>query len=140
MSHRDIARAQLLDDEGIIEHAYQDSEGFWSIGVGRLIDKRRGGGLRPDEIELMFMNDLDDAERDARTLFPSFDALTENRRAVLINFCFNLGRERAGTFHKFRAALAAGDFSKAADEMLDSRWAQQTGARAMRLAKQMREG
>lgn len=132
-------RAQLRVDEGLVEHAYLDSEGYWTIGVGRLIDKRRGGRLRPDEIALMLDNDIADAERDARVLFPAFDTLSANRRAVLVNFCFNLGRERAAGFHQFRAAVADGDFERAADAMLDSKWAGQVGPRAQRLAKQMRE-
>lgn len=140
MSHRDIVRAQLRVDEGTVDHAYMDSEGFYTIGVGRLIDKRRGGRLRPDEIALMLENDIADAERDARVLFPSFESLSANRRAVLVNMAFNLGRERLAAFNNVRQAIAAGDFERAADEMLDSKWAGQVGPRAQRLAKQMREG
>lgn len=140
MTHRDIVRAQLRIDEGTVEHCYMDSEGFWTIGVGRLIDKRRGGRLRPDEIALMLDNDIAEAEGDARVLFPTFDAISANRRAVLVNMAFNLGRERLAGFNNMRAAVAAGDFERAASEMLDSKWAGQVGARATRLAKQMKEG
>ena len=35
---------QLRRNEGEVLHAYQDHLGFWTIGVGRLIDKRKGGG------------------------------------------------------------------------------------------------
>ena len=30
--------------EGVVPHAYQDSRGYWTIGVGRLIDESLGGG------------------------------------------------------------------------------------------------
>lgn len=140
MSHRDIVRAQLRIDEGTVDHAYLDSEGYWTIGVGRLIDKRRGGKLRPDEIDLMLENDIIAHEADARVLFPSFDTLSANRRAVLVNMAFNLGRERLAGFAHFRAAIRDGAFERAAEEMLDSKWATQVGVRAQRLAKQMREG
>jgi lysozyme len=138
--HRDIVRAQLRIDEGEVAHAYMDSEGFWTIGVGRLIDKRRGGRLRKDEIALLLENDITDAETDARTLFSSFDGLSPIRRAVLVNMAFNLGRERLAGFNNLRSAIAAGDFSTAAQEMLASKWASQVGIRAQRLAKQMKEG
>ena len=38
------------------------------------------------------------------------------------------------------AALAAGDYEKAAAEMLDSKWAVQVGNRSRELARQMRVG
>ena len=138
MSHRDILRPQLRIDEGYVEHAYTDSEGYLTIGIGRLIDKRRGGRLRPDEIALMLENDITDAETDARALFPTFEQLSNVRKAVLCNMAFNLGRERLAGFRKFREAVAAQAWFDAAAEMLDSLWARQVGIRAQRLAKQMK--
>lgn len=41
-------RRSLLElDEGRVKCAYRDSLGFWTAGVGHLVDKRRGGKL-PD--------------------------------------------------------------------------------------------
>lgn len=137
---RDIVRPQLKIDEGEVAHAYQDSEGYLTIGIGRLIDQRRGGRIRPDEIALMLENDINDAEVDARALFPSFDQLSERRQAVLVNMAFNLGRDRLAQFRKFRAAVEGDAWVDAAAEMLDSLWARQVGPRAQRLAKEMREG
>lgn len=137
MSHRDIVRAQLRIDEGERDKPYRDSEGVLTIGIGRNLDDV---GLRKDEIALMLENDIVEAERDARVLFPSFDTLSANRRAVLVNMAFNLGRDRLAGFNRFRLAVAAGEFYKAADEMLDSKWARQVGLRATRLSAQMREG
>jgi lysozyme len=140
MSYRDIVRADLLVDEGKVVHAYQDSEGYWSIGVGRLIDKRVGGRLRDDEISLMLDNDITQAEADAKTLFPAFDGLSENRKAVLVNMAFNLGVNRLGGFKNLRAAVDSGDFDAAAAEMGNSKWAVQVKSRADRLIKMMKEG
>lgn len=137
MTHRDIVRAQLRIDEGEKTHPYHDSEGILTIGIGRNLQDK---GLRKDEIALMLDNDIIEAERDARVLFPTFDTLSANRRAVIVNMAFNLGRDRLAGFNKFRLAVAAGEFYKAADEMLESKWAQQVGLRASRLSAQMREG
>ena len=53
--------AQLRRDEGTKATAYQDHLGFWTIGVGRLIDSRKpGAGLRPDEIDYLLRNDIND--------------------------------------------------------------------------------
>ena len=46
---------------------------------------------------------------------------------------FNMGRTRLSQFKKFIAGVNAGDWDKAAVEMMDSRWAKQVGARAERL-------
>jgi lysozyme len=135
-----MARAQLMVDEGCIPHAYTDSEGYLTIGVGRLIDKRLGGGLSEDEIRVMLTNDILKAEGAARTLFPGFDGLSDARKAVLVNMAFNLGQTRLAGFQRLREAVKKLDWEQAAAEMLDSLWAKQVGQRAVRLANQMRQG
>lgn len=135
--HRDIVRAQLRIDEGVRTKPYRDSLGKLTIGVGRNLDDN---GLRLDEIAIILENDINDAETDAKALFPSFGELSANRRAVLVNMAFNLGRKRLAGFSRMRSAVAAGKFDVAARQMLGSRWARQVGDRARRLAKQMKEG
>lgn len=137
MSHREIVKAQLRIDEDVRRFPYKDSVGKLTIGVGRNLDDV---GLRPDEIDFMLENDIAEAEGDARELFPSFEQLSDDRKAVLVNMSFNLGRSRLSAFHKFRAAVADGEWERAAAEMIESKWAAQVGIRAQRLAKQMREG
>jgi lysozyme len=70
----------------------------------------------------------------------TFDKLTETRKAVLLNMALNLGRSRLAGFKRFLEAIHAEAWEQAASEMLDSRWRQQVGDRAVRLAKQMRDG
>ena len=135
-----MVKDQLKADEGVRESAYTDSQGYLTIGVGRLIDGRIGGKLRPDEIDLMLENDIAQAEATARTLFPAFESLSDARKAVLTEMAFNLGSARLAAFQRFRQAVYAGAWAQAAAEMMDSRWAEQVGARAQRLATQMREG
>lgn len=137
MSHRDIVRAQLLIDEDLRLKPYKDSLGLITIGVGRCLDTK---GITRQEAFALLDNDIADAERDCAALFPSFDQLSENRRAVLLNMAFNIGRERLSGFRLFRQAIDSGDWGRAAQEMLASRWAEQTGIRAKRLAAQMIAG
>jgi lysozyme len=140
VSYLDLARAQLKADEGVIPYAYQDSEGYWTIGCGRLIDKRLGGGLSDDEINYLLNNDLFRAEKTARALFAGFDRLSEARKAVLVNMAHNLGQTRLAGFQRLREAVKEQDWEQAAAELLDSKWATQVGQRAVRLANQMRQG
>ena len=130
-------RQQLIRDEGSVSHAYEDSLGFTTIGVGRLIDFRRGGGLRDGEIDFLLINDIEEKTAQVLAALPWASKLSETRRAVLINMAFQLG---IGGLLKFKRALGSiedGQYKEASMEMLDSLWAQQTPERAKRLAKQM---
>ena len=51
---------------------------------------------------------------------------------------FNMGRPRLSGFKKFNQALADGAWDEAANQMVDSRWYGQVGARAKRLEERMR--
>lgn len=136
MTYRDIAKAQLQVDEGRKEKLYNDSLGIPSIGIGRNL---RDVGLRPDEIMYLFDNDLNAAESIAKGLFPTFDTLSDARKAVLLNLAFNMGNKLA-EFVKFRTAIQQENFDQASTELLSSRWSMQVGPRATRLAQQMRTG
>jgi lysozyme len=136
VTYRDIATAQLQVDEGRKAKLYNDSLGIPSIGIGRNL---RDVGLRPDEIDYLFQNDLNAAEAIAKALVPSFEHLSDNRKAVILNIAFNMGN-RLAEFVKFRKAVQEENFDAAATELASSRWSIQVGVRATRLAKQMRDG
>lgn len=134
-----VLAADLRRDEGVKRAAYQDSLGFWTIGVGRLIDARRGGGLSDDEIDYLLMNDIRRAYVAAQT-FSWFDGLDSVRQRAVVEMVFNLGLTRFRRFTHALAALAAGDYLAAADHLHDSLWFQQVGARAVRLVAMIRTG
>lgn len=136
-SYLQIAEAQLRVDEGVQKKPYRDTVGKLTIGIGRNLDDI---GLSDEEIEFLFANDVDRAATDIRRLVPLFDALSETRKAVLVNMIFNLGPTRLAGFKKFLAAVNEGRYSDAAREMLDSAWAQQVTDRAVRLSLQMARG
>lgn len=137
MSYRDLARAQLKVDEGMRLKPYRDTVGKWTVGVGRNLDDV---GLSVAEVDVLLDNDIAVAEATAKTLFPSFDSLSDARKAVLVNLAFNVGQARLSGFVKLRKAVERGDYEAASREMLDSQWARQVGQRAVRLAAQMRQG
>ena len=134
--------AQLRRDEGTRETAYQDHLGFWTIGVGRLIDSRKpGAGLRPDEIDYLLRNDINDRVQALTKAIPMlFPKLDEARQGVLVNMAFQLGTAGLLGFKSTLALVAAGKYSEASEQMLKSKWATQTPARAKRLAEQMKTG
>ena len=133
--------AQLRRDEGTRATAYQDHLGFLTIGVGRLIDSRKpGAGLRPDEIDYLLRNDINDRVLALTKALPWFVKLDEARRGVLINMAFQLGTAGLLGFKSTLALIAAGKYAEASEQMLKSKWATQTPARAKRLAEQMQTG
>lgn len=136
MTYLEICQKQLPIDEGTSSTPYKDSVGVLTIGVGRNLEK----GLADDEIALLLKNDIAEADKAARAVYPAFDSLTEARKAVLVNMAFNLGQARLAGFVHMLQAISHGQFDRVANEMMNSRWAVQVGQRAIRLAKMMRDG
>jgi lysozyme len=131
---------QLKGDEGVRESAYKDHLGYLTIGVGRLIDERKGGKLRPDEITYLLNNDIDDRIEALTRALPWFQDLDDARRGVLLNMAFQLGTQGLLRFERTLGLVRDGKYEEAADAMLLSRWAEQTPKRAKRMSEQMRDG
>jgi lysozyme len=131
---------ELRRDEGVVDHAYQDSLGYWTIGVGRLIDKRKGGKLTDEEIDYLLMNDVKECVADLDKNLPWWRSLSDARRRVLVNMRFNLGMAGLLGFKNTLKFIETGEYKRAADNMLLSKWAKQVGQRANRLAKMMEQG
>lgn len=136
----DNIRDQLIRDEGRVLSAYQDHLGFWTIGVGRLIDKRRGGGISQDEADYLLDNDIRKCRSQILARWPWVESLDAVRQAVLVNMCFQLGINGLAGFTNTLKLMRKGDYAGASAGMLASQWARQTPARAQRLAAQMKEG
>jgi len=131
---------QLRLDEGEVLSAYQDHLGYWTIGVGRLIDSRRGGGISKEESTYLLTNDINNRIKDISAALPWFEALDDARKGVLINMAFQLGVAGLLQFKTMLAYVEAGKYSEASDSMYQSLWAKQTPQRCNRMAEQMRSG
>lgn len=140
MTDDELLLAEIKRDEGVIPHAYQDSLGYWTIGVGRLIDKRKGGRLTPAEIDYLLSNDIDEKVADLDKVAPWWRQLSPVRKRVMINMTFNMGIGWLTTFKNTVANIRTGNYEAAAKGMLASKWAKQVGPRADRLAEMMRKG
>ena len=131
----------LIAHEGFRRYAYRDSEGYWTIGYGRLIDRALGGGITKSEAGILLANDIAGVVADLDRNVAWWRDLPAGVRRALVRMCFNLGWPRLAGFKKMLAALEAGDFEGGADEALDSIWArQQVGVRAQRIAALIRAG
>ncbi len=129
----------LIREEGFIPYAYQDHLGFWTIGYGKLIDKR-GGGISEEEGLYLLHNEVARQLETLRKALPWIDALDETRKTILQAMAFQLGVSGLLSFKKTLGAVKDGDYDLAAKGMRGSLWAQQTPGRAERMAKAMETG
>jgi lysozyme len=129
----------LKREEGFSAHAYLCSEQRLTIGYGRNVDELGGIGISPDEADLLLRNDIDRTIQECEQ-WDWFGDLQPAQQSVLIQLCFQLGHPRLTKFKRMLAALSQQppDYETAADELLDSRFAEQVPRRAARLAEQMR--
>lgn len=130
----------LVRDEGEVLHAYEDSRGFMTLGVGRLIDPKRGGCISRNESRYLLTNDIIRVKAAVASLYPWAAALDNARLAVIHSMYFQLGPLGFSEFKKFIAAAIHHDWPQAVAEMKDSDWYAQTPGRVDLLAKQLLEG
>jgi len=131
--------SQLRLDEGEILYAYPDHLGYLTIGVGILIDKRKGGGLRKEESDFILKNRTSLIIEEVKRRLPWVSKLHFIRAAVLYNMVFQLGINGLLNFKDTLKLIEVGNYEAASKEMLNSLWAKsQTPERAKRLSEQMR--
>jgi len=141
---KETLKMELKADEGIVDHAYQDHLGFWTIGCGHLIDARKGGKISQKVIDILLEDDIDEKSKQVYDALPWVKELSDGRQRALINMCFQMGINGLLGFKNSLAALKSAqtpnEFSKAADMFLQSKWATQTPARAKRVTDMIRKG
>jgi lysozyme len=136
----DRLTADLRQDEGEVLHAYQDHLGFWTIGVGILIDKRKGGGITKAESAYLLANRINEKREELARKAPWTQQLDEPRLCALLNMCFQMGVDGLLGFKNSLAYIKAGDYKSAVDNMRQSKWYTQTPERAERVIQQILTG
>lgn len=126
-------------DEGLRLEVYVCPGGYPTVGYGHRV--ALGDPINQEAAEAILRFDIARVASDFAKIPKHYrDALSTTRRRVICNMIFNLGLRGVLGFNLMWGAILRGDFDRAADEMLDSRWARQVGQRARRLADQMRRG
>ena len=131
-------REQLVRHEGLRLKPYRCTAGKLTIGIGRNLDDR---GISQTEAYVLFENDIQNCEGQLLDEIPEiYNGLDEVRKSVLLNMCYNLGIGGLLEFNNTLAFIATGDWERAANGMLASKWAKQIGRRAIELSELMRKG
>ena len=128
---------QLKIHEGFRSNVYTCSGGKKTVGYGRNLQDI---GISEEEAEMLLKNDIYEATNQLLNAFPWMATFSDVRISAMINFTFNVG---IGTVRKFSNTieyLKNEDWEAAADEMMDSKWAEQVGDRAIQITEQIRTG
>jgi GH24 family phage-related lysozyme (muramidase) len=145
--------------EGRRNQAYDDAtsrsitpgsvvEGHPTVGVGFNLDapgaqaaiqalgldynQVRSGGqtLTDDQIDALLDQTVNQAIQGARQVVPSFDSLPDDKHVVIVDMVFNLGVHRFSQFVHAIQAVNIQDWATASQQMQQSAWFRQVGARA----------
>ena len=145
-------KAQLVRHEGLRLKPYRCTAGKLTIGIGRNLDDR---GISQKEAYAMLERDIQDCEQYLIDEIPEvYNKLDEVRQSVLVNMCISIPQSRFAPlrepcylgikgllgFNNTLAFISAGDWERAANGMLASKWAKQVGRRAIELSELMRKG
>ena len=138
-------RKELEVDEGVKYEIYNDHLGYPTFGIGHLVrdndpesGKPVGTPVSEDRVIEAFNQDVETVLSDCNILYDDFNDLPEEAQLIIANMMFNLGRPRLSKFKGMKAGVDAGDWKKAADEMIDSAWYRQVPNRAGRLVTRMK--
>jgi lysozyme len=147
----DFLREMLKHHEGLRLKPYRCSAGAWTIGYGWNISANKlpedvesmlnmTGAITEEVAERLLNIGIDTAVRQCQAIFPKFDKFSDNRQIALVDFVYNVGAAGALKFKKMLAAVEVDDWNTAADELKDSDWFSQVGARAVEITAMVRQG
>ena len=153
----------LKKEEGFRATVYKDHLGFDTIGYGTLLpldEKERamlahGRGITPRKLpwdnelvltplegekllENRFFVIAMEVDKVAKAKKVYLQNLSDDEQCAVYGMGYQMGAPRLDKFRKMWTCLRDGDRPGAADEALDSRWAEQTPARAERMADLLR--
>lgn len=134
---RQKLKGLLTQHETYKQFPYTDLTGHLTVGIGRNLSDR---GISITEAGYLLDDDIGYFYGKLCHHLNFFNRLNESRQIALIDMCFNVGLQSFLNFTQMILALEAGDYDRAADEMLKSKWAKQVGERASYLANIMQSG
>ena len=137
---------RLKMHEGCSLKPYKCPAGKLTIGIGRNVEDnpltaeelRVVGdwkhGITREAAHYLCRNDIERCIADLKKHLKWFDGLDKERKYAMIDLCFNMGINKLLTFKKTLASIACGNYRKAAEQLLQSKYASQVGKRAKRIA------
>lgn len=132
-------KQDLRNSEGVHRYVYKCPTGYYTIGVGRNVDRRGKRGLTYKEIDMLLDDDIADVKGQL-IRYDWYDKLNNVRKNAIIEMSFNLGVKGVLRFKNMIKALESDNYKKASQEALSSLWAKQVKGRALRIAAMIKYG
>lgn len=128
----------IKSNEGFRKYPYKDSEGHLTIGYGINLEE----GIEEEVASFWISKRVQIAMEELNDIIPLnlLRTPTNNRLYAMTDMMYNLGKTKFLTFKKMIQAIKDGNWNKAADELLDSKYALQTGKRAIENANRLKNG
>ena len=130
---------RLKEKEGFRSKAYKDTTGNWTIGYGHKIkpgeEHLKNASLSKEEAEQLLEKDAKEHYQALVEKEPWVADLPEGAKLAVADMAFNMGPEWMEKFPTAKEALLKGDYQKAADTILNSKYASQVGNRAVENAQ-----
>ena len=141
MNYEDV-KSRIKKHEGFVAKVYLDSLGKATIGYGHLLTEEddfvEGVIYDKDILEAIFDKDFDKAKQGMEELVGTLD-IAMAAKGIIIEMVFQLGKTGVSKFKNMFAALNEFDYTRAAEEMLNSHWYRQTPSRCEELSNLMRK-
>jgi GH24 family phage-related lysozyme (muramidase) len=139
----DYGIPQTKQFEGFRDKVYTDTTGNPTIGYGFNLNDKNMRSLVPsdvisgkrtlsqEEADQIFLVRYNQAAKDAFSyLGDDMLKLDPQRQAIIVDMAYNMGPNKLAEFKQLKKAISTGDYTRAASEMKDSQWYNQTGNRA----------
>ena len=141
MNYEDV-KNRIKKHEGFVAKVYLDSLGKATIGYGHLLTEEddfvEGVIYDKDILEALFDKDFDKAKQGMEELVGTLD-IAMAAKGIIIEMVFQLGKTGVSKFKNMFAALNEYDYTRTAEEMLNSHWYRQTPSRCEELSNLMRK-
>ena len=132
---QDLIKKRLIDFEGLVLKAYVCPTGYTSVGVGRNLETN---GITEEEAMYLLNNDIADVINKLDKHWIAWRKLPITAQYVCIDVVFNMGINTWMSFRRTRSYMELGEWEKAGDELLDSKYAKQVGRRAIFNSEQLK--
>ena len=122
---------RIKHHEGFRKSVYKCTEGYDTIGYGFAIKDLE---MDEDIAEEILLRKVEKLIKRVRSKFDWLDSVPREVQGILVEMSYQMGLSNVSKFKKALHAMQMLQWKKAADEMLDSRWAKQTPNRAKELS------
>ena len=122
---------RIKHHEGFRKSVYKCTEGYDTIGYGFDIKDLE---MDEDIAEEILIRKVEKLIKRVRKRFDWLDSVPREVQGILVEMSYQMGLSNVSKFKKALHAMQMLQWKKAADEMLDSRWAKQTPNRAKELS------